>query len=83
MTDKRLRKAAHALLSRKDEGPSEDAHIFAEWDDLRDALEEESVPDVMKLQPFLRQLEENKISSGKMRHIILMWLDNEINRNDQ
>jgi len=30
--------AATSLLSRKDEGPSEDAHIFGERDDLRDAL---------------------------------------------
>lgn len=37
--DPRLEGAARALLTRKDLSPSEDAHIFAEWDDLRDALE--------------------------------------------
>lgn len=34
----RLLAAADGLLSRKKEGPSEDAHIFGEWDDLEDAI---------------------------------------------
>jgi len=40
----RLEGAARALLTRKDEGPSEDAHIFAEWDDLREALAQSDEP---------------------------------------
>lgn len=35
---KHLLGAAEALLSRKHSGPSEDAHVFAEWDDLADAI---------------------------------------------
>ena len=34
----RLVEAVEQLISRKEQGKYEDAHIFAEWDDLEDAL---------------------------------------------
>jgi len=33
-----IEQAARALHRRREEGPSEDANIFGEWDDLEDAL---------------------------------------------
>ena len=45
-TARRLGEIAAELLDRKDTGASEDAHIFGEWDTLRDFL---STPEVKAL----------------------------------